>query len=268
MSDHFVMLWGDMLASSIIEEEVHVKWAFVVCLLLCDSDGNFRSTSAYLARIGGMTLEEAEAALAVLSEPDDHSTSKIAGGCRLISLGPNQWHVVNYKEYKQRQRDEELKTKWREDKRRQRGTLVDSDGRVVDSDGPTVDPVSVSVSVSVCDEEEGESERESKKGKKKTSRFIPPTLEEVEEYIKEKGLLVDPQGFIDFYESKGWMVGKNKMKVWGAACRRAEKWDTNLKMFKDQIPKEKKPLGEFGLAAKRKTERLAKERAEAEKEGW
>ena len=30
---------------------------------------------------------------------------------------------------------------------------------------------------------------------------------------------VDPQRFIDFYETKGWMVGKNKMKDWKAAVR-------------------------------------------------
>ena len=36
---------------------------------------------------------------------------------------------------------------------------------------------------------------------------------------------VDPQGFIDFYEAKGWMVGKTPMRDWQAACRNAEKWD-------------------------------------------
>lgn len=51
------------------------------------------------------------------------------------------------------------------------------------------------------------------------SRFTPPTIEEVEGYIKEKGYTVDAQRFIDFYESKGWMVGKNKMKDWKAAVR-------------------------------------------------
>lgn len=56
-------------------------------------------------------------------------------------------------------------------------------------------------------------------------RFTPPTVEEVAAYVAERKSPVDPQGFIDFYESKGWMVGKNKMKDWQAACRNAEKWD-------------------------------------------
>lgn len=56
-------------------------------------------------------------------------------------------------------------------------------------------------------------------------RFVPPTLEEVTSYVQERGSKVDPQGFIDFYAAKGWMVGKNKMKDWKAACRNAEHWD-------------------------------------------
>ena len=52
---------------------------------------------------------------------------------------------------------------------------------------------------------------------------IPPTLEMVDEYIREKGYNVDAEQFIDFYESKGWFVGKNKMKDWQAAVRTWEK---------------------------------------------
>lgn len=57
------------------------------------------------------------------------------------------------------------------------------------------------------------------------TKFVPPTLEEVAAYIVERGSNVDAQTFIDFYQAKGWMVGKTKMKDWKAACRRAEKWD-------------------------------------------
>ena len=56
-------------------------------------------------------------------------------------------------------------------------------------------------------------------------RFVPPTLAEVQSYVAERQSPVDPQGFIDFYESKGWMVGKTPMKDWKAACRNAEKWE-------------------------------------------
>lgn len=55
--------------------------------------------------------------------------------------------------------------------------------------------------------------------------FICPTLDEVTAYCRQRHNKVDPQTFIDFYESKGWMVGKNKMKDWKACIRTWEKSD-------------------------------------------
>ena len=57
----------------------------------------------------------------------------------------------------------------------------------------------------------------------KAKRFIPPTVEEVESYCSERENGIDAQSFIDFYESKGWMIGKNKMKDWKAAVRTWER---------------------------------------------
>lgn len=59
----------------------------------------------------------------------------------------------------------------------------------------------------------------------RASRFTPPTLAEVQDYVSERQSPVDPQGFIDFYAAKGWMVGKNPMRDWKAACRNAESWE-------------------------------------------
>ena len=56
-----------------------------------------------------------------------------------------------------------------------------------------------------------------------SGRFAPPTLEEVKAYCRERGNNVDPERWMDFYQSKGWMVGKNKMKDWKAAVRTWEK---------------------------------------------
>lgn len=49
-------------------------------------------------------------------------------------------------------------------------------------------------------------------------KFVPPTVEEVSAYIKEKGYHFSAEAFVAFYESKGWMVGKNKMQKWKSAC--------------------------------------------------
>jgi hypothetical protein len=57
-------------------------------------------------------------------------------------------------------------------------------------------------------------------------RFTPPTREEVQAYCMERGNHVDAEAFIDFYTSKGWMVGKNPMKDWKACVRTWEKRDS------------------------------------------
>lgn len=62
-----------------------------------------------------------------------------------------------------------------------------------------------------------------KESKPKKSRFIPPTIEEVSAYCRERGNSVDPQRFVDYYSSKGWMIGKNKMVDWKASVRTWER---------------------------------------------
>lgn len=52
---------------------------------------------------------------------------------------------------------------------------------------------------------------------KSAQRFSPPSLPELQAYIQEKGYSIDAESFIAFYESKGWYVGKNKMKNWKMA---------------------------------------------------
>ena len=57
----------------------------------------------------------------------------------------------------------------------------------------------------------------------KPRTFTPPTVAEVQAYCQERQNGVDPERFVDFYESKGWMIGKNRMKSWKAAVRTWER---------------------------------------------
>jgi hypothetical protein len=63
-----------------------------------------------------------------------------------------------------------------------------------------------------------DSERELEKPARAKS-FIPPTVEEVTAYCRERDNFIDPQHFIDYYEARNWMLGKTKMKDWKAAIR-------------------------------------------------
>lgn len=53
----------------------------------------------------------------------------------------------------------------------------------------------------------------------KRENFTPPTAEEVSEYCTERNNGISGQTFVDFYLSRGWKVGKERMKDWKAAVR-------------------------------------------------
>ena len=44
--------------------------------------------------------------------------------------------------------------------------------------------------------------------------FVPPDVAEVRDYVQSLGLLVEPEVFVDFYEARGWCVGKTALKSW------------------------------------------------------
>ena len=68
-------------------------------------------------------------------------------------------------------------------------------------------------------DKEKDVEKETDKSSKR-KRFTAPTVEEVKAYCTEQGYGVDAQRFVDYYESKGWTVGKDSpMKDWRAAVR-------------------------------------------------
>lgn len=66
-------------------------------------------------------------------------------------------------------------------------------------------------------------EKEELVAPKKTSRFMPPTLEEIKAYCVERKNTVDAERFMNYYDSNGWKVGKNPMKDWKAAVRTWER---------------------------------------------
>lgn len=72
---------------------------------------------------------------------------------------------------------------------------------------------------------------------KKRGRFAPPSLEEVTQYCQERQNNINPQAFIDFYEAKGWKIGKETMKDWKAAIRT---WEGREKTVQESKPKDKK----------------------------
>lgn len=86
-------------------------------------------------------------------------------------------------------------------------------------------------------------------GIKPTNRFLPPTIEVVKDYCTTRNNNVDAEKFIDFYISKGWMIGKNKMKDWKATVRTWERSDnsgTNAKQDKGTGESPKRNYAKYG----------------------
>jgi hypothetical protein len=63
-------------------------------------------------------------------------------------------------------------------------------------------------------------ETEALPGIETTTRFTIPSPAQVDEYVKGHGYQgIAGQSFCDYYEARGWMIGKTKMKSWQAAVR-------------------------------------------------
>lgn len=60
---------------------------------------------------------------------------------------------------------------------------------------------------------------ETQHARKKSSRFVPPSLEEVKAYCAERGNLVDAERFFNYYEAANWYRGNTKIKDWRACVR-------------------------------------------------
>lgn len=69
-------------------------------------------------------------------------------------------------------------------------------------------------------------------------RFQKPSLEDVRAYCISRSNKVDPEQFYNFYESKGWVVGKSPMKDWRAAVRTWEKREKEVAPRKRETRKE------------------------------
>ena len=69
-----------------------------------------------------------------------------------------------------------------------------------------------------------DADEEREKEKRANKKFVKPTVEEIAAYCRERNNTIDAESFFNFYESKGWVVGKSPMKDWKAAVRT---WERN-----------------------------------------
>lgn len=125
------------------------------------------------------------------------------------------------------------------------------------NDGKDSILISKSISISTGEKES----KEKKPAKAGRAPFVPPTVEEVEAYCRERKNSLSAQGFINYYQSNGWKVGKAPMKDWRAAVRTWEARDGKTVGTPRAAPKKG-----FHFSGERKTDYDAILRAELEEE--
>ena len=74
--------------------------------------------------------------------------------------------------------------------------------------------------------------------KRESSRFQKPSIDEIRQYCISRNNSVDPEQFFNFYESKGWTIGKSPMKDWRAAVRTWEKREKEVPQRKREFRRE------------------------------
>ena len=74
--------------------------------------------------------------------------------------------------------------------------------------------------------------------KRESSRFQKPSIDEIRQYCISRNNSVDPEQFFNFYESKGWIIGKSPMKDWRAAVRTWEKREKEVPQRKRESRRE------------------------------
>lgn len=204
----YVKLFRSILTSTVWMEPNHILRTWLTLLLLCDSEGYVNISIPGIAKEAHITVDECRDALAKLEAPDPESQHKEEEGRRIIRIGGDvpAWHVVNYLHYR-KLRDENQKREYmreyqKEYRRKRKSAKL----------------AEVGISGQGLAQEEEEVEVEEDVKKKRDGRFAPPSVQEVITYTAEKGYHFSPEGFVAFYQSKGWKVGKEPMKDWKAAC--------------------------------------------------
>lgn len=129
----------------------------------------------------------------------------------MIEIVNNILCVTNWEKYQNRERLDDLKEYNRLKQREHRQRVNELSMKSIDSQDI---------------ERRKKIEDSREKNNNNGARFVPPTPEEVQAYCDERDNHINANEFVDFYSSKGWMIGKNKMKDWKAAVRT---WESKRK---------------------------------------
>jgi hypothetical protein len=206
----FTKLDEGILMSSIMAENPEVFKVWIALLAATKEDGIARVSTIGIASHCFMSIESVKNAIKVLESEDSESRSTNDEGRRIRRVDGG-FEIINYLKYREltyRDREAQRKYEYRKEKSQ---NVPDSPGHV-----RTLADDSASASASLGESANPKASPVPKQ-KRESTTFKPPSLEQVEAYCDERGNKVNASKWYNFYESKGWMIGKNKMKSWKAA---------------------------------------------------
>ena len=122
----FVKLYETALRSTLWDLDAPTRVLFITMLLMKDSRQVVDSSVPGLAKMANLTLEETEAGLDRLQEPDPYSRSVEHDGRRVIAVSNHEWEIVNGSKYRDLRTDSEVRaqTKKRVDRKRSREDVL------------------------------------------------------------------------------------------------------------------------------------------------
>lgn len=201
MANQWFRLYSEFATDPKVQALSEVLQRRYIMLLCLKSNGDLDSVTD---RNENVTLKIISTALRV-TEKELQETKK-----ELIEFGfiddvwnINSWDKRQYISDLKDPTNKERQQRYRENKRN--NDNAKSNGRVTDKKRPDTD-------TDTDIKKKGEKEKKTPRPK-----FKPPDEVTVNNYAQENNL--DLNGFFNYYESNGWMVGKNKMKSWESAAR-------------------------------------------------
>jgi len=210
----YTKLFSEIVTSSIWNEDDKVRITWITLLALSNADGFVSCVPTSLALMSRVPLKDCLKAIERLSKPDPESRTPDHEGRRIEKV-MGGWIILNYPKYRERISDDPYTVAARQRQQKHRQKLAEQ------NKSPPSPPLKSS-------EAEAEAEAGSRDVTQRHAvpKFIKPTPEAVTEYAKSIEFEMDGQAFVDFYVSKGWMVGKSPMKDWQAAVRTWKKRNT------------------------------------------
>ena len=119
MGEGFVKLFSSILDSSIWGYDSETRLVWITLLAMADADGVVRAAVPGIANRARVSMEATEKALDIFQSPDEHSRSEEHEGRRVVKDGRN-WTILNFREHRERYRQEQEKQRkrrwWRENR--------------------------------------------------------------------------------------------------------------------------------------------------------